>query len=237
MQNICHALILPCWIYFRKHKNIFAFSVISKNWNSAGSWNLILWKKMTHLFHKAKRVNYTLFVWRQCHGCWCSGNKRIQGIKSCDTDLSLPAGLTHLSLMHRWTGSALFQIMACRLDGAKPLSEPMLTYCQWDPKEHISRKFYLKFKCFHSRKCIWICRLRNGSHLSRGRWLTSKPWVESGDVWVQTQHCDHWCPGAKAPGYQYPQCWWNIHWIGPVLYQNNTYWTSGDSVHENHQTR
>ena len=30
----------------------------------------------------------------------------------------------------RWTGSALFQLMACRLDGAKPLSEPMLTNCQ-----------------------------------------------------------------------------------------------------------
>ena len=48
--------------------------------------------------------------------------------------------------------SALFHIMACRLDGTKPLSEPMLTYCQLDPKEHISMKFYLKFKYFHSTK-------------------------------------------------------------------------------------
>ena len=46
--------------------------------------------------------------------------------------------------MRRWTGSALVQIMACRLDGAKPLSEPMLTYCELDPKEHISMKFYLE---------------------------------------------------------------------------------------------
>ena len=32
--------------------------------------------------------------------------------------------------MRRWNGSALVQIMACRLHGAKPLSKPILTYCQ-----------------------------------------------------------------------------------------------------------
>ena len=31
--------------------------------------------------------------------------------------------------MPEWTGPALVQIMACRLIGAKPLSEPMLEYC------------------------------------------------------------------------------------------------------------
>ena len=70
--------------------------------------------------------------------------------------------------MHQWTGPALLQIMACGLDGAQPLSEPMLTYCQLDPKQHISMKFYLKFKYFHSRKCIWTCHLRNGSHFVQG---------------------------------------------------------------------
>ena len=34
--------------------------------------------------------------------------------------------------MRRWTGSALFQIMACRLVGAKPLSEPMVEYCKFE---------------------------------------------------------------------------------------------------------
>ena len=42
----------------------------------------------------------------------------------------------------------MLQIMACHLFGAKPLSEPMLPYCQLDPKEHISVKSYLKFKVF-----------------------------------------------------------------------------------------
>ena len=35
--------------------------------------------------------------------------------------------------MHHLIGSALVQIMACRLFGAKPLSKPMLGYCQLDP--------------------------------------------------------------------------------------------------------
>ena len=35
--------------------------------------------------------------------------------------------------MRHWVGSALVQIMACRLFGAKPLPEPMLSYYQLDP--------------------------------------------------------------------------------------------------------
>ena len=31
--------------------------------------------------------------------------------------------------------------MACRLDGTKPLSEPMLGCCQFDPSEQMSVKF------------------------------------------------------------------------------------------------
>ena len=39
----------------------------------------------------------------------------------------------HATLMHQWTGSALIQVMAYRLFGAKPLPEPVLTYCELDP--------------------------------------------------------------------------------------------------------
>ena len=38
--------------------------------------------------------------------------------------------------------------MACRLFGAKSLSEPVLPYCQLDHKKHLSMKFYLKLKIF-----------------------------------------------------------------------------------------
>ena len=70
--------------------------------------------------------------------------------------------------MRRWTGSGLVQIMACRLDGTKPLPEPMLTYCQLEPKEHISVKFYLKFKYLYSRNAFeHVCKM--AAILSRGR--------------------------------------------------------------------
>ena len=43
---------------------------------------------------------------------------------------SPPPSATYMRL---GIGSALVQIMACRLFGAKPLSKPMLGYCQLDP--------------------------------------------------------------------------------------------------------
>ena len=56
--------------------------------------------------------------------------------------------------MRQQTESALVQIMACRLFGAKPLPEPLLTYCQLDSQEQTSVKFESQNKTFHSRKCI-----------------------------------------------------------------------------------
>ena len=46
--------------------------------------------------------------------------------------------------------------MACRLFGAKPLPEPVLTYCQLDLWQQISVKFELKYKTFHSWKGICL---------------------------------------------------------------------------------
>ena len=54
--------------------------------------------------------------------------------------------------MRQWIGSALVQIMACHLFGAKPLPQPVLAYCQLDSWEHISMKFESEFYHFHSRK-------------------------------------------------------------------------------------
>ena len=48
----------------------------------------------------------------------------------------------------------------------KPLSKPVLEYCQLDPCEQTSMKFESKYRNFHSWKCIWKFRLRNGGHLS-----------------------------------------------------------------------
>ena len=59
--------------------------------------------------------------------------------------------------------TTLIEIMACHLSGTKPLSEPILDYCQLNPWE----KFESKHCNFHSRKCDWKCRLQNVSILSR----------------------------------------------------------------------
>ena len=48
------------------------------------------------------------------------------------------------SYVRHWTGSSLLQVMACRLFGAQPLPEVMLSYCQLDPKEQTSMKFKSK---------------------------------------------------------------------------------------------
>ena len=40
----------------------------------------------------------------------------------------------------------------------------MLEYYQLDPWEQTSVKFQSKFQHFHSRKCVWMCRLRTGGH-------------------------------------------------------------------------
>ena len=68
----------------------------------------------------------------------------------------------------RGAGSALVQVMACRLFGGKPLPKPMLAYCQLDSQEQISERYESEFYHFHSRKCIWKCRLRNGGHFVHG---------------------------------------------------------------------
>ena len=59
--------------------------------------------------------------------------------------------------------------MACRLIGAKPLSKPMLGFCQLEPQEQISVKFESKYKTFHLWKNIQKCRI-----LSRGSWVNLK---------------------------------------------------------------
>ena len=70
--------------------------------------------------------------------------------------------------MRRWTGSALVQVMACRISGAKPLPVPTLPPCQLCPWEQ-TLKFKSKLKKIHSWKCVWNCRLRAGGHFVQGQ--------------------------------------------------------------------
>ena len=71
--------------------------------------------------------------------------------------------------MCQWSGSALFQVMACRLFDAKPLPKSVLVYCQLDSFEQLSVKFELEFYYFHSRKCTRNCRLLKWRQFCPGR--------------------------------------------------------------------
>ena len=60
--------------------------------------------------------------------------------------------------------------MARRLSGAKPLSEPMMTYCQLDPKERISNiiwnsKVFIQENAFKNIVC------EMAAMLSRPQWI------------------------------------------------------------------
>ena len=116
----------------------------------------------------------TCQYYHQYHGCWWPDDIRNQGMSRQGTVLvPMKYFLAHIARVHidfnpsppsaaymrRWTGSALVQVMACRLFGAKPLLEPMLAYCQLDSWEQILVKFKSEFYHFHSRKYIWMCRL------------------------------------------------------------------------------
>ena len=39
------------------------------------------------------------------------------------------------------------------------------------------------------------------------------------NAWVRSQHYSYWCPGVKAPGLQYPQCWLNSDCLGAIIMQ------------------
>ena len=87
--------------------------------------------------------------------------------------------------------------MACRLVGAMPLSEPML---ELDPLDQTSIKFTLKFIYFHSRKCIWKCRLGNGGNLSRLQCVNCP--ICAGSL----KKCNNFVP-YKLPFIRLPSCW------------------------------
>ena len=73
--------------------------------------------------------------------------------------------------MRQWIGSALVQIMACRLFGAKPLSKPVLGYCQLNPQEQILVKFYKNKKLFSRKNASKNIVCEIAAILSRGEWV------------------------------------------------------------------
>ena len=99
---------------------------------------------------------------------------------SCDTvnKILINSSPPSAAYMRQWIRSASVQTMACRLFGAKPLSEPLLGYCQLDPKEQTSAEwnFNQNTKHFiHENTCDDIvCEM--APILSRGGWVKDSIW-------------------------------------------------------------
>ena len=55
-----------CWIYLRKHKNIFAFSIIHQYLNMTGCWDLLSWWR-----HQMETFSTLLAL--------CAGNSAVTG--------------------------------------------------------------------------------------------------------------------------------------------------------------
>ena len=119
----------------------------------------IYFGKLEYIFAISFFCGFILQI--QYIGCWWSGDTRSYNINSSPHSAVYMCGRT---------GSAFVQIVACPLDGAKQLSEPMLIYCPLDPKEHISVKFYLKFKFSH---CLNMTYAKWKPFYPRWRWVNS----------------------------------------------------------------
>ena len=72
--------------------------------------------------------------------------------------------------MRQWIGSALVQIMACRLFGAKPLSNPIWFIVNWALRSRLQWKFNQNKKLIihEIASASVVCEM--AAILSRGRW-------------------------------------------------------------------
>ena len=88
-------------------------------------------------------------------------------------------------------GSALVQIMAWRLFGAKPLSKPMLGYCQLDPWEQTLVKWALRITLqwlFNQNASFWFTEMH--LEISSAKW---RPFCSRGDELTHILLVPHMC--------------------------------------------
>ena len=125
----CLVFIMGIPILARKHTKMTPGSYISIKMLSYQFWISHCWDKMVWWFHF-------------CDGISCIVKAIIFIFKQALIGQTvLNSSSLSAAYMHQWIRSALVQIMTCRLFGAKPLSEPVLVYCQLDTWEHTSMKF------------------------------------------------------------------------------------------------
>ena len=98
------------------------------------------WLYRTDNMHFCSRLNFTYLGWAKSKiwfKMWLYLLQTLNQFSMVWLNSLRPSD----AYMRQWHKPLLVQIMACRLSGAKPLSEPMLPYYQLDHKEHNSVKF------------------------------------------------------------------------------------------------
>ena len=110
----------------------------------------------------------------------------------------------------RQTRTSLVQILACRLFGAKPLSEPVLEYCEFDPWEQTSVKFYSKFKNFIEENAFENVVCKMAAILFRGRWVTAVETPNYRCPWQSTERVSQGGHIISPGSMNYPIYTYNI---------------------------
>ena len=122
----------------------------------------------------------------RCCRCWQFDNFTSFNV----IDLSPPSA----ACMRQWMGSALVQIMACRLFGAKPSPEPMLAYCRLDSRNKL-QWIWIEILSFPFKKMyLKVSSARMAAILSRGGGGGSKR-MDDKDPMIPHSQC-HDLPGS-----------------------------------------
>ena len=100
----------------------------------------------------------------------------------------------------QWLGSALVQIMACHLCRAKPLSKPMLGYCQLDP-----------YKQTHFSEIL--IKIYNFSFMKKHRKISSVKWRPYCPGEDKLNHCTLLVPYDIINLYHHRLRWLLIAWL------------------------
>ena len=98
------------------------------------------------------------------------GSKLCQIWANAGNINSSPPGAAY---MCQWIGSALLQIMACRLCGAKPLPKSALV--NWTHRNKPQWNFNQNTKLFIHKNAFENIACEMAAILSRGRWVNSNP--------------------------------------------------------------
>ena len=105
-----------------------------------GRKHICKWPGYLITLHSTARCNYVSMPYtcfqntsRQYVSKVWIGNYIPQHTYQYTINVRLNSSPPSAAYLRRQIGSALIQVMACRLSGTKPLPELMLTYCQLDP--------------------------------------------------------------------------------------------------------